>query len=117
MLEERRQNQNQVAPSVCTVFIVPNTPQVEAVGMADNTDNAASGPKSLSSRVKAEPLASIGSSIVREEHGKGRLPMTCRLQLMVAAYEPSQELRDQIASLNASWSKGALIPLPVRWES
>jgi len=55
MLEERGQNQNQVALSVCAVFIVPSTPQVEAVGMADNTDNAASGPKSLSSRVKVEP--------------------------------------------------------------
>ena len=85
--------------------------------MPDNTDNAASEPKSHTSRGKVEPSGPTDSSITRGDPGKGHLPITCKSQLMVAAYEPSQTLRDQIALLNASRSQGARIPLPVRWES
>jgi hypothetical protein len=52
--------------------------------------------------------------MTRGDPGKGQLPITCKSQLMIAAYEPSQALRDQIALLNASRSQGARIPLHVR---
>lgn len=116
ILEEKRQNQNQVAHSVCAVFIVPSASPLEAVWMPDNTDIAASGPKSLSSRVKVEPFGAADSSVTRGEPGKSHLSLTCQSQLIAAAYEPSQALRDQIALLTAGQSQGARTPLPVRWE-
>ena len=81
ILEEKRQNLNQVAPSVCAVFIVPSTPPLEAVCMPDNTDDAASGPKSLSSRVKAEPFGAADSPVTRGEPGKSHLSLTCNHSL------------------------------------
>jgi hypothetical protein len=88
----------------------------EALGHT-RREEAKPEPKSPSTRVKVEPFGPTDSSITRGEPGKGHLPMTRQSRLMVAAYEPSQGSRPQIAWLNASRSQGAQIPLPVRWES
>jgi hypothetical protein len=77
----------------------------------DNTDNAVSQSSASTSRVKIENSNPTDSSIALGESGEGYLPNACQSQLMVAAYEPTQALRDQIALLNAGRPQGAGIPL------
>ena len=83
----------------CRVHCSPTTCR-SCKGVIDDADNAT--PESTSSsRVKVENLKPADPS-VKPEPGKGGLLNTCRSQLKVAAYEPTQALRDQIALLNDS---------------
>jgi hypothetical protein len=97
----------------CRVHCSPNTCR-SCKGAIDNADNAA--PESSSSRIKVENMNPTDPSIAPGEPGKGDLSTLTNHRLKVVAYEPTQELRDQIALLNSGRFEGAYLCV-VRWAS
>lgn len=80
--------------------------------MIDNMDNVTAKVSSGSGSVKVEPSRQSGSSITPGESRKESFQiLTNHCLKILAAYEPAQALRDQIALLNAGRSQGACIPL------